>query len=92
MLEASQGRIVIDGIEIGKLDLMTLRSRITLIPQEPILFEDTLKVNLDPTRSKADEELWTILDTLKLGDKFRKMNGLETKIIESGENLSSGEK
>jgi len=49
VLEATQGNILIDDIDISKLDLKLLRQKITLIPQNPILFEDSLKVNLDPT-------------------------------------------
>ena len=92
VLNASKGCIEIDGQDIQDLNLQFLRHNITLIPQDPILFQDTLKINLDPTGKKKDEELWKILKEIQLDQKFKKMKGLQTQIIEGGENLSSGEK
>lgn len=61
VLEADLGRIIIDGKDISKINISNLRKRLILIPQDPTLFEDTLRLNLDPEQILADEELWTIL-------------------------------
>ncbi|KAI8821981.1 ABC transporter type 1, transmembrane domain-containing protein [Fimicolochytrium jonesii] len=60
-LEASSGRIVIDGIDIAQIGLHDLRSRLTIIAQDPILFTGTLRSNLDPFSQHTDLELWTAL-------------------------------
>lgn len=61
MVEAEPGsRIVIDGIEISTLGLNDLRSRLTVIPQDPVLFSGTLRFNLDPFNQCDDIEIWYV--------------------------------
>ena len=86
IVELLEGKILIDGIDISKLNLNYLRSRITVIPQDPILFKGTLKYNLDPGNTFKTDYL---LDIFKQTDlKF----DLDMAIAENGSNLSSGEK
>ncbi|KAF9139209.1 hypothetical protein BGX30_008254 [Mortierella sp. GBA39] len=61
-LEAAQGSIVIDGIEISTLVLYELRSRRTVIPQEPFLIDDAIRPNLDPFGKYTDTEIWSALE------------------------------
>ncbi|KAJ2649364.1 Transporter of the ATP-binding cassette (ABC) [Coemansia sp. RSA 1250] len=61
IMEASAGRIVIDGIDIGKIGVGDLRSQLTIIPQEPVLFTGTIRTNLDPFARHSDDELWLAL-------------------------------
>lgn len=56
------GKIMIDGIDISKIGLHQLRSRITIIPQDPVLFSGTLRMNLDPFETYNDEEIWRSLE------------------------------
>ncbi|KAJ2738593.1 hypothetical protein H4S06_006428 [Coemansia sp. BCRC 34490] len=60
-MEASAGRIVIDGIDISKIGVGDLRSRLTIIPQDPVLFTGTIRSNLDPFGEHGDDELWLAL-------------------------------
>ena len=54
-MEAAKGSIVIDGLDIASLGLHDLRSRITIIPQDPVLFSGTLRMNLDPCDEYDDD-------------------------------------
>lgn len=62
IIEAAQGKILIDDIDISKLGLHDLRSRLTIIPQDPVLFSGTLRMNLDPFDCHSDEEIWKALE------------------------------
>jgi ABC-type multidrug transport system fused ATPase/permease subunit len=61
MLEPAEGRIIIDGIDISQIGLHDLRSNITIIPQDPVLFSATLRFNLDPFNKFSDSQLWSAL-------------------------------
>ncbi|OAV90001.1 hypothetical protein PTTG_07447 [Puccinia triticina 1-1 BBBD Race 1] len=60
-IEAEAGRIIIDGLDISKLDLASLRSRMTIIPQESVLFSATIRWNLDPFSEHDDTQIWDAL-------------------------------
>ena len=92
VLEANKGKIRIDGQDIKQLDLPDLRKRLSLISQEPTLFEGTLRENLDLEGQHNDNQLWNVLDKTGLRETFVNRQGLNTQIIERGENLSAGEK
>ncbi|KAJ3254065.1 Multidrug resistance-associated protein 1 [Boothiomyces macroporosus] len=93
IIEASKGQILIDDQDISKIGLNTLRSRLQMIPQEPILFEGTFRSNLDYTGTFDDEELWKVLEYAGLksfvGDFEDK---LDAKVTLNGENLSVGQR
>ncbi|KAF9622081.1 hypothetical protein IFM89_029365 [Coptis chinensis] len=67
LLEPSGGKIVIDGIDISTLGLHDLRSRFGIIPQEPVLFQGTIRSNIDPTGLYSDEEIWRWLIAETIG-------------------------
>lgn len=61
LVEPAAGRIVIDGIDISRLGLHDLRSRFGIIPQEPVLFEGTVRSNIDPIGQYSDDEIWKVI-------------------------------
>ena len=72
ILELEQGKIEIDGIETSKVNLNTLRSKITVIPQDPVIFDGTLKFNLDPSGTIPDKEIEAILLEAGLDDLLKR--------------------
>ncbi|XP_075949230.1 ATP-binding cassette sub-family C member 3 isoform X1 [Anarhichas minor] len=93
LLEAAAGEITIDGVKISELGLHDLRSRLTIIPQEPVLFSGTLKMNLDPFEKYSDEDMWRALKQSHL-HKFvsNQPAKLDLECSEGGENLSVGQR
>ncbi|OEL26000.1 ABC transporter C family member 14 [Dichanthelium oligosanthes] len=66
IVEPSEGKIIVDGIDICTLGLHDLRSRFGIIPQEPVLFEGTIRSNIDPLEQYSDDEIWQALDRCQL--------------------------
>ncbi|XP_027879365.1 multidrug resistance-associated protein 1 isoform X2 [Xiphophorus couchianus] len=93
IIEAAEGHIFIDGVDIAKLGLHELRSRITIIPQDPVLFSGSLRMNLDPFDSYSDEEIWRALEFSHLKNFVSSLpNKLSHECSEGGENLSVGQR
>jgi ABC-type oligopeptide transport system ATPase subunit len=60
MIEPAAGQIMIDGINISLIGLHDLRSRLSIIPQDPTMFEGTIRSNLDPLEEYTDEQIWEV--------------------------------
>ncbi len=60
LVEAADGCTLIDGINIGTLGLSDLRANLSIIPQDPTLFNGTIRSNLDPMGSYSDQEIWEV--------------------------------
>jgi ABC-type multidrug transport system fused ATPase/permease subunit len=93
MIEPADGRILIDGLDISTIGLHDLRSNLTIIPQEPVLFSGTLRFNLDPFGRYTDIQLWQALEMAHLKDFASSLlHGLDHKITEGGDNISVGQR
>ncbi|XP_033647740.1 ATP-binding cassette sub-family C member 9-like [Asterias rubens] len=87
------GRILIDGIDIKSVPLRTLRTKLSIIPQDPVLFTGTIRGNLDPLKEKSDHELWESLEIAQLKDVVAELEGgLDALVTEGGENFSVGQR
>ncbi|KFW88590.1 Multidrug resistance-associated protein 1, partial [Phalacrocorax carbo] len=93
VLEGSEGKIIIDGIDISTIGLHDLRGNLNIIPQDPVLFSGTLQSNLDPLGKYSDLELWEVLELCDLKDFVQSLpKKLLHEISEGGENLSVGQR
>lgn len=82
------GRVTIGGIDLGRVNKQELRSRITFIPQDPVLFEGTLRQNMDPIDAYSETECQSVL--AQIGGKFGWK--CDTKVAAGGKNLSQGQR
>ncbi|XP_066478250.1 ATP-binding cassette sub-family C member 2 [Tiliqua scincoides] len=93
ILEAAGGKILIDGLDIATLGLHDLRQNLTIIPQDPVLFSGSLRMNLDPFDQYSDEEVWRALELAHLKSYVHGLpEGLSYEVSEGGENLSVGQR
>nr|QNH67943.1 ATP-binding cassette transporter subfamily C member 1 X4 [Brachionus plicatilis] len=93
ILESNYGKIEIDGIDIKTIGLHELRKKLTIIPQEPVLFCGSLRTNLDPFEEYCDEKILEALEHAHLKEFVDSLpNGLEYECTEGGDNLSVGQR
>lgn len=93
VFKQTSGRIMIDGIDISSLSLHELRSKLTIIPQDPTLFTGSLRFNLDPFDQYSDQQLIDSLIEVHLSSFFsQSSDGLSHQIVSNGENMSAGQK
>ncbi|KAI1704940.1 ABC transporter domain-containing protein [Ditylenchus destructor] len=93
MIEPVEGKIIIDGVDISEIGLHDLRSNLTIIPQDPVLFSGTLRFNLDPFSKHSDVEIWKVLELAHLKTFVSSLpESLDHAISEGGDNISLGQK
>ncbi|XP_045694930.1 ATP-binding cassette sub-family C member 4 isoform X2 [Phyllostomus hastatus] len=92
-LSEPEGRIWIDKILTTEIGLHDLRKKMSIIPQEPVLFTGTMRKNLDPFNEHTDEELWNALKEVQLKEAIEELPGkMDTELAESGSNFSVGQR
>jgi len=94
LFDATSGTVLVDGVDVSRLDPDLLWSRIGLVPQKPYLFSGSVGSNLRYGKPDAtDEELWTALDIAQASDFVREMpDGLDSTIAQGGTNVSGGQR
>ncbi|KAK7380441.1 hypothetical protein VNO78_32952 [Psophocarpus tetragonolobus] len=93
LVEPASGKIVVDGIDISFIGLHDLRSRFCIIPQDPTLFNGTVRYNLDPLSQHSDQEIWEVLGKCQLREVVQeKEEGLNASVVGEGSNWSMGQR
>ncbi|XP_038662587.1 multidrug resistance-associated protein 9-like [Scyliorhinus canicula] len=93
LVEPLTGTILIDDIDVCTVALEDLRSKLSVIPQDPVLFVGTVRYNLDPFGNYKEETIWEALERTYMKDMISKLpKKLESEVIENGENFSVGER
>lgn len=88
----SDGKILIDNVDISNVSLKELRSRLTVVPQTPFLFEGSLRENLDPFGNITDSTIWEVLQKCHIKDAVMTTGGLDTHVTEGGDCFSTGQR
>ncbi|XP_007474889.2 ATP-binding cassette sub-family C member 11 [Monodelphis domestica] len=93
LVEPAAGSIFIDDIDICSLGLEDLRSKLSVIPQDPVLLSGTIRFNLDPFENYSDEQIWQALERTCLTKTISKLpEKLQAEVVENGGNFSVGER
>ncbi|XP_046571663.1 multidrug resistance-associated protein 1-like isoform X2 [Haliotis rubra] len=93
LFKPTEGAIFVDGIDISTLELDELRSKIAVIPQDPVLFTGSLRMNLDPEGESSDAEIWTALEHTRLKQVVEALpHQLMAECGEGGQNFSVGQR
>ncbi|XP_062332155.1 ATP-binding cassette sub-family C member 5 [Osmerus eperlanus] len=93
LAELTGGSIIIDGIDIAQIGLDDLRSKLSIIPQEPVLFIGTVRSNLDPWGQYSDEQIWDALERTHIKEMISQLpHSLSSEVMENGDNFSVGER
>ncbi|XP_075236571.1 ATP-binding cassette sub-family C member 4-like [Lycorma delicatula] len=91
-MSSIEGEILIDDVDTSSLTLECLRSHISIIPQDPVLYSGTMRRNLDPFEEYPDYELWRALDEVELREALKEEYGLQTRVMDGGSNFSLGQR
>lgn len=92
-IEADGGKVLIDGVDAASIGTSPLRSNLSIIPQDPVIFSNTVRYNLDPFSAATEEELWDVLKKVQMAEVIALLPaGLDEQVAEGGENFSQGQR
>jgi ATP-binding cassette, subfamily C (CFTR/MRP), member 1 len=92
-IENDGGKLLIDGVDTSKIGTEPLRLNLSIIPQDPVMFSNTVRYNLDPFQYADEEALWTVLRKVNMADAIAELSkGLDEQVAEGGENFSQGQR
>lgn len=92
-VENDGGMILVDGVNTSTVGTSTLRLNLSIIPQDPVIFSNTIRYNLDPFKKASDEEIWEVLKKVQMSEVVADFpNGLLGEVSEGGENFSQGQR
>jgi len=93
IINPAEGCVIIDGINTVDMKLSTIRSALTIIPQEPTLFTGTVRYNIDPCDQYTDEQIWDALRLAHMEEVIKNIEGgLSGQVTEGGDNFSVGQR
>ncbi|XP_049917380.1 multidrug resistance-associated protein 5 [Epinephelus moara] len=93
LVERCGGSILIDGVDISDIGLADLRTKLSIIPQDPVLFGGTVRSNLDPLNQYREEQIWDTLERSHMKECVSQLPlMLDSEVVENGENFSVGER
>lgn len=92
MLELDGGRIILSGVDVSMVGLSRLRSALSVVSQDPVIFSGTIRRNLDPFDQRTDQDLWRALESASLQAYVEAQGGLQAQVADLGENLSVGQR
>jgi ATP-binding cassette, subfamily C (CFTR/MRP), member 1 len=92
LADLAGGKILIDGIDLSSLSVQYVRSKLAIIPQDPVIFDGSIRRNLDPSEVATDEDLWDVLRRVHLTTTVTDMGGLDACVTEEGSNMSAGQR
>ncbi|XP_066955738.1 LOW QUALITY PROTEIN: ATP-binding cassette sub-family C member 5-like [Macrobrachium rosenbergii] len=93
LVEVESGQVLIDEIDISTLSLHSVRSAVSVIPQDPVLFQGSIRYNLDPFEEHDDASIWEALEQSSLKRVVQQQDkGLMSVVATAGENFAVGER
>jgi ATP-binding cassette subfamily C (CFTR/MRP) protein 1 len=92
-IEQDGGSVVIDGVDASEVGTSCLRQNLSIIPQDPVIFSNSVRYNLDPFKKATEEELWEVLRKVHMAEVIAMLpKGLDEQVAEGGENFSQGQR